>query len=257
MIERVHTGNEALFAAACAIEPIYGSKCLSSLRCYGDRHPEATFWVGTVDGSPVCALYCKDGVLTCSSDSRLPMEELAAFIRSHGIHEVDTNWTDCQALHQLLGGNTESSYYMYYRKSSCRPSSLPLLPCSDLSQVFSVLQQSHEFYRTHYTLETWSKDIQAKLDAGELELYQLDLDGRPIGTGCLVSEDGKVGVLAAIAVIPEYRHRGIGGEITRHLVCRILEKGKTPGLISGYDAVAELYRQVGFQEDGRWGELYL
>jgi len=28
-------------------------------------------------------------------------------------------------------------------------------------------------------------------------------------------------------------------------------------LISGYDEVAELYKQIGFVSSGRWGELYL
>ena len=45
--------------------------------------------------------------------------------------------------------------------------------------------------------------------------------------------------------------------ISRFLVQRIQEKGKTPRLISGYDEVAELYKQVGFETCGRWGELYL
>ena len=65
------------------------------------------------------------------------------------------------------------------------------------------------------------------------------------------------GAIAAVAVVPEYRHRGLGSRISRFLVKRILEKGKTPRLISGYDEVAELYRQVGFETCGRWGELYL
>ena len=60
-----------------------------------------------------------------------------------------------------------------------------------------------------------------------------------------------------MAVIPEFRHKGLGTRISRFLVKRILEKGKTPRLISGYDEVAELYRQVGFETYGRWGELYL
>ena len=64
-------------------------------------------------------------------------------------------------------------------------------------------------------------------------------------------------MIAAVAVVPEYRHRGLGTRITRFLVKRIQEKGKIPRLISGYDEVAELYRQVGFESCGRWGELYL
>lgn len=257
MIERVTAYTAPAFLAACAMEPIYGSKCQSSRRCYGDQHPDATFWLGTADGLPSCAMFLKDHVLVCASDGRLPAQELADFIRRHGVTEVDTNWADCESLKKVLGGSTESSYYMYYRKDACPPSSLSPKPTCDLSQIFSVLQQSHEFYRTHFQFDIWAADIQCKLDAGELELYQFDLDGQPVGTGCLLSEDDTVAVLAAIAVIPDYRHRGIGREITGYLVGRVLEKHKTPALICGYDEVAALYRQVGFETDGRWGELYL
>ena len=90
-----------------------------------------------------------------------------------------------------------------------------------------------------------------------MELYQLEAGGEVVGTGCIGSEDDECGVLAAVAVVPEFRHRGLGSRISRFLVKRILEKGKTPRLISGYDEVAELYRQVGFVPCGRWGELYL
>ena len=90
-----------------------------------------------------------------------------------------------------------------------------------------------------------------------MELYQLTVDGQVVGTGSIVSEDDETGAIAAVAVVPEYRHRGLGSRISRFLVQRIREKGKTPRLISGYDEVAQLYRQVGFETCGRWGELYL
>ena len=61
----------------------------------------------------------------------------------------------------------------------------------------------------------------------------------------------------AIAVVPEYRHRGLGSYISRFLVSKIQETGKTPRLISGYDEVAELYKKINFVPCGRWGELYL
>ena len=123
--------------------------------------------------------------------------------------------------------------------------------------MFGVLQRSHAYYRTHLTFETWSDDLRQKRDRGLMELYQLEVDGEVVGTGCIVSEDDECSVIAAVAVVPEYRHRGLGSRISRFLVKRILEKGKTPRLISGYDEVAELYRQVGFETCGRWGELYL
>ena len=126
-----------------------------------------------------------------------------------------------------------------------------------LEASFAVLQRSHEYYRTHLRFDAWSADLRQKLDRGLMELYQLEAGGEVVGTGCIGSEDDECGVLAAVAVVPEFRHRGLGSRISRFLVKRILEKGKTPQLISGYDEVAELYRQVGFVPCGRWGELYL
>lgn len=257
MIQRISVQNADLFISACAIEPIYGSKCLCGYHCYGDSHPDTSFWVGIVDGTPASAMQLSGGVLTCASDGRLPAEELRDFLLANNVHEMDTNWPECEAVLQLTGGVTESSYYMYYRHKDCVPAAVDIFPCADLAAVFSVLQQSHEFYRTHYRFDTWSADLQRRIDTGDTEVFQLDLDGRPVATGSIISQDNKHAVLAAIAVIPEYRHRGLGREISRYLVQRILEKGKTPCLISGYDAVAKLYRQVGFQEEGRWGELYL
>lgn len=64
---------------------------------------------------PAAALYLADGVLTISSDERADPAPIADLIRRMQVHEVDTNWTQCQALQNLVGGTTESSYYMVYR----------------------------------------------------------------------------------------------------------------------------------------------
>ena len=95
------------------------------------------------------------------------------------------------------------------------------------------------------------------LSRGLSELYQLEVDGAVIGTGSVASTDDECGVIGAVAVVPEHRHKGWGSYITRFLVQRIQATGKTPRLVSGYDEVAELYRQIGFAPCGRWGELYL
>ena len=123
--------------------------------------------------------------------------------------------------------------------------------------MFSVLQRSHEYYRTHLRFAPWAEDLGRRLDTGLAEVYQLELDGEVVATGSIASQDDECGVIAAVAVVPEYRLRGLGSRVSRFLVKRILELGKTPRLISGYDEVAELYRQVGFDACGRWGELYL
>lgn len=242
------------FVTACAYERVFGSKILTAVRAYGLEDRRARFWLLTEEGAPAAALYLAGEVLVISARPGAAAEPIAELVRQQGVREVDTNWDQCAALRKILGGTTESSYYMVYRGGKI-VETFPDIAGGDLEAVFGVLQRSHEYYRTHLTFPVWSGDLRQK--RGLMELYQLELDGQVVGTGSIVSEDEECGAIAAVAVVPEYRHRGLGSRITRFLVKRIQEKGKTPRLIAGYDEVAELYRQVGFEPCGRWGELYL
>ena len=256
LIRLTDTRQIPAFTQACAYERVFGSKILTALQAYGLDDARALFWLLLKDDVPTAALYLAGDVLVISACEAADPAPIAELVKARGIHEVDTNWEQCAALQKILGGTTDSSYYMVYRGGAIEESFSGIVP-GDLESVFSVLQQSHEYYRTHLTFPVWSGDLRQKLDWGLMELYQLEADGQVVGTGCIVSEDDECGVIAAVAVVPEYRHRGLGSRISCFLVKRILEKGKTPRLISGYDEVAELYRQVGFETCGRWGELYL
>ena len=244
------------FTRACAYERVFGSKILTALQAYGLDDTRALFWLLLKDDVPTAALYLAGDVLVISACAEAEIAPIAALVKKKAVHEVDTNWEHCAALQEILGGTTDCSYYMVYRGGAIKETFSDIMP-GDLEAVFDVLQRSHEYYRTHLTFPVWAEDLRQKLDRGLMELYQLEVDSRIVGTGCIVSEDEVCGVIAAVAVVPEYRHRGLGSRISRFLVKRILEKGKTPQLISGYDEVAELYRQVGFETCGRWGELYL
>lgn len=244
------------FIKACRHERVYGSKALAALRAYGLEDPRAAFYVCIDGGEPTAALYLAGDVLTVSASPEADPIQLSKMIKQVGVHEVDTNWEQCAALQKLLGGTTDSSYYMVYTGGAIEETFSDMHP-GELEMVFDVLQRSHEYYRTHLTFGVWSGDLKQKLDRGLMELYQLQVDGEVVGTGSIVSEDDDNGAIAAVAVVPECRHRGLGTYITRFLVQRLQEKGKTPRLISGYDEVAELYRRVGFESCGRWGELYL
>lgn len=255
MLHALTAAKLADFQAACAYERVFGSRALTILRAYGLEDGHARFYLCEEDGCPTAALSLLDGVLTVSANAQAASEPIAALAQSLGVKEIDTNWDQCEALQKILGGTTDSSYYMVY-KGDTPDSNCPDLCPGDLRAVFEVLQRSHEYYQTHLRFDPWAEDLARRCTLGLTELYQLEQDGQVIGTGCIASEDDECGVVGAVAVVPEYRHRGYGRQISRFLVRRILEKGKTPRLISGYDEVARLYEQVGFVACGRWGELY-
>ena len=251
--------TDALFPAfrtACYYEQVFGSKIQNALQTYGLNDPVHRFWVCTENSIPVGALFLNGDVLIISALERITAEDVASVVREYPVHEIDCSWELCQKLQTLLGGQTESSYYMVYDGDPVEDS-FPNMQTAQLPEVFRVLQESHEYYRTHLNYDIWSADLNSRIAQGFTQVFQLIQDGRVVGTGSIFSQDETCGVLAAIAVIPEYRHRGLGKYISRFLVSRIQAMGKTPRLISGYDEVAELYRQIGFVSCGRWGELYL
>lgn len=244
------------FRTACYYEQVFGSKIQNALPTYGLDDPSHRFWLCLSECIPVGALFLNGDVLIVSALDRVEPEDVAAVVRQHPVHEIDCAWELCQKLQTLLGGDTESSYYMVYEGDPVTEEFPDIVP-GQLPEVFRVLQESHEYYRSHLSYDVWAADLTCRMDQGFTQVYQLVRDGKVVGTGSIFSQDETCGVLAAIAVVPEYRHQGLGARISRFLVSQIQAMGKTPRLISGYDEVAELYKQIGFVPCGRWGELYL
>ena len=244
------------FLIACTYEHVFGSRARTALSAHGLGSEAAQFFLCRKGREPAAALCFADGVLTISSDERADPAPIAELAQRLQVHEIDTNWAQRQALQALLGGQTDSSYYMVYRGAPQQLDCPDIVP-GNKRAVFDVLQRSHEYYRTHLQYDSWSADLGRRVSRGLSEVYQLEVDGEAVGTGSVVSTDDECGVIGAVAVVPEHRHKGLGGCITRFLVQRIQAMGKTPRLVSGYDEVAGLYRQIGFAACGRWGELYL
>ena len=242
------------FRTACAHEHIFGSKALTALLAHGltGNDSDSRFFHCGKDA----ALWLSQGVLTVSAAADFDPRPIAGLVRRERVREIDLSLPHARILQEVLGGTLESSCFMVYAGGP-QPSVCPEMCLGELPAVFEILRQSHEYYRLHLSFDSWSADLARRLACGLSELWQLSLDGRPVATASIGSEDAECAVIAAVAVIPEYRHRGLATLLTRELVHRIQQRGKTPRLLAGYDAVAELYRKIGFTPCGLWGELYL
>lgn len=262
MLLRVTQSNYNDFRTACGFEHVFGSRALTAFLAYGENHDVHRFWLSLGEDHIDAVLHLNGNVLTVIKERGVEQQEdsivddVLEICRCHEIKEIDSDWDLCAVLHGILGGYTESSYYMTYTGGKIT-SSFPDIKSAYLEDVFGVLQQSHEYYRTHLQFEPWAANLKSCIATGCTEVYQLERDGKPIGTGSIISQDDSHAAIAAVAVIPEYRLQGIGSYITNFLVKQIQQKGKTPCLISGYDEVAELYKKISFETVGRWGELYL
>lgn len=107
-----------------------------------------------------------------------------------------------------------------------------------LSQQFSL---QHRYYRQHYTAARFDIVQWQGRDIGRLYVYDGPSDVR----------------LIDIALMPEYRGRGIGSSILRDLMADAAAAGKGMSLhVETFNPAAELYRRLRFTEQRNNG-VYL
>ena len=85
------------------------------------------------------------------------------------------------------------------------------------------------------------------LDAKCVHAVAFDVDNKPIGTGRLLP-DGHIG---RMAVVKEWRRRGIGAEILEALIDEARKRGHKEVVLSAQLQAAEFYRNHGFVAEGK------
>ncbi len=85
------------------------------------------------------------------------------------------------------------------------------------------------------------------LDASCTHAVAYDADGKAIGTGRLLP-DGHIG---RMAVVVEWRRRGVGAEILAALIEEARKSGHAEVLLSAQLQAAEFYREHGFTAEGK------
>lgn len=84
-------------------------------------------------------------------------------------------------------------------------------------------------------------------DATCMHAVAYDIDDKAIGTGRLLP-DGHIG---RMAVVKEWRRRGIGAEIMAALAAEARKRGHARVIVSAQLQAAEFYRELGFVAEGK------
>ena len=85
------------------------------------------------------------------------------------------------------------------------------------------------------------------MDANCVHAVAFDVDGMAIGTGRLLPD----GYIGRMAVVKEWRRRGIGAEILEALTAEARKRGHAEVLLSAQLQAAEFYRNFGFVAEGK------
>jgi ribosomal protein S18 acetylase RimI-like enzyme len=80
-----------------------------------------------------------------------------------------------------------------------------------------------------------------------LKLFVGYFEGQPVATSALFLDGDAAGVWC-VAVVPEFRQRGIGTDMTRHALLQALDNfGYRIGVIAAGELGESVYRKIGFQ----------
>ncbi|PWT74281.1 MAG: GNAT family N-acetyltransferase [Proteobacteria bacterium] len=84
------------------------------------------------------------------------------------------------------------------------------------------------------------------MDGECLHVLAIDQAGRPIGTGRLLP-DGHIG---RMAVLPQWRHRGVGGAILKELIEAARERSLAEIVLNAQTHAQGFYARFGFVSEG-------
>ena len=92
--------------------------------------------------------------------------------------------------------------------------------------------------------------IQRDLDRG-VTYYLLSLTGKPVGCAALEEADDASCYLERVAVLPEYKRRGLGKKLVRHLLSHARQIGMKEvgiGIIAEQQELMRWYQGIGFEK---------
>jgi ribosomal protein S18 acetylase RimI-like enzyme len=121
----------------------------------------------------------------------------------------------------------------------------------DRDQLIALWRNVFDYYSSPHNDPTLSLD--KKLAANDGLLFVAKADGRVVGS-IMAGYDGHRGWLYSLAVLPEYRHRGIGTRLVHHAEANLQRLGCPKinlQVMPGNEQVEAFYRQLGYQTEPR------
>ncbi|MBF0530946.1 MAG: GNAT family N-acetyltransferase [Deltaproteobacteria bacterium] len=119
---------------------------------------------------------------------------------------------------------------------------------AEVARLFHLNPENCPTHPSNCT-EEWIKN---DLQKGK-EYFIIQNEGRPVGCVCLFQRPDRDFELGRLAVLPQYRHRGLGKDLVDHSVLLARQSGAKRveiGIIARQKVLADWYKSLGFTDIG-------
>ncbi|MFU0831568.1 MAG: N-acetyltransferase domain-containing protein [Oscillospiraceae bacterium] len=243
MIKLIESQNDIIASE----ENLFGCKILSIAHAYGVGEPFSQFWVQ--DGGP-CIAKLDDTIIldTGSAD----WKELGEFLRMLDIKNVLCPEEVAERLELPISGRGE---IMCLRGASenLYPTDVEQNP--GLREIYALLcaAQSETFVPPEF--EPFYMDMSYRTRHGAAMSVGIRQGEELVACALCSSITEHAAVISAVAVLPQYRKKGLGRSAVTALISMLNREAVYLMRADGENE--EFYRSLGFVPEGRWAQIQL
>ena len=193
------------------------------------------------------------GAITVCLFKRADFEELSCFLSAAPITSIECDSALGKRLSKALEMKKVDGKAFYNPKPK-NFLSYKTQETQNVSEFFDVLKAADPYYK-NTSYEEYYCDVfyRQKLPA---RLFLAEFDGKNAATAAVMHGYKNISIISDVAVLDEFRRRGLGSAITAKVSEILLSEGHKPTLMCTEKCLQKLYRKIGFKPLKKFSMLY-
>ena len=226
----------------------YGCRIISLYNTYNYNLPFVDFWVQFVEDKPVSLISRLESAFILRLSEESDMEEISSFVRVSGAQSVI-----CDASFELNCDLSKKAGPILCSDKLFDISKSFEVYTPDTKEVYSVICKSASENFAVPSYESFMLDVNHKLNQRSIRMYAVKED-KPAACIMTLAECKDSAVLGALATDPDYRNKGYGAFLIKHINNVLVSEGKRVYLHRAPSENISFYNKLGFEEYGIWAE---
>lgn len=246
MINLVTNEEAQELTRLCGNNP-FGLRISSAHQSYGTAFQFCEFWLQSGADGAHAAVSRVDGHITVCGVSP-DADELSAFLQAVGGSDIFA--PGFLTLPLPFVRRAGGAVMCFKPQNKFLQQSVKLDTSPRLEEIYRILFESgqSEAVGEH---DAWYADVSHRIRHGYARAVLLCESETPAACAMAVAESASAALIGGVAVLPEYRGRGLGKSVVSGL-CGILHNEKKDICLCCDDSLTGFYSKLGFETNGSW-----